>query len=218
MQGGAGSGVWSETPDIRRKSTTPRREEAIARVEAAIARLAARQHGMVTRAQLLGLGLSSRDIDYRIRTGRLWRVHRGVYAVGHVPPSPHARAIAAVLACGPGARLSYRAAGALWALGLRWPELIDVTAPTRRRHNGIRVHRSRTLTPNDVTTHFGIPVTTPARTLLDLAEVLDTASLTRAVNEARLAHRVTLAELAELIARSPGRATNRLRPFVDHNT
>jgi Protein of unknown function (DUF559) len=80
------------------------------------------------------------------------------------------------------------------------------------------VHRSRTLTPDDITTHFGVPVTTPARTLLDLAEVLDTRSLTRAVNEARLARRVTLPDLAELTARSPGRATKRLRPFVETAT
>jgi hypothetical protein len=66
-----------------------------------------------------------------------------------------------------------------------------------------------------VTVHFGIPVTTPARTLLDLAEVLDTASLTRAANEARLRHKSTLPELRELLIRSPGRATRRLKPFVE---
>jgi very-short-patch-repair endonuclease len=173
------------------------------------------QHGMIHRDQLLAAGLDRNAIAYRVQIGRLHLRHRGVYAVGHVPPSPHARAMAAVLACGPDARLSHQAAGALWAFGLRWPEIIDVTARTKRRHKGIRVHRSRTLTPQDVTVHFGIPVTTPARTLLDLAEVLDTPSLTRAVNEARLAHRVTLTELAELIDRSPGRATKRLRPLVE---
>jgi hypothetical protein len=70
----------------------------------------------------------------------------------------------------------------------------------------------------DVTVHFGIPVTTPARTLLDLAEVLDTPSLTRAVNEARLKHRSTLPELRELLVRSPGRTTRRLRPFIENTT
>ena len=69
-----------------------------------------------------------------------------------------------------------------------------------------------------MTVHFGIPVTTPARTLLDLAEVLDTPSLTRAVNEARLRHESTLPELRELLARSPGRATRRLRPFIEDTT
>ena len=95
--------------------------------------------------------------------------------------------MAAVLACGPGAALSHRSAAALWGLG-RTPETIDVTARTDHRVNGVRVHRSRTLTPGDVTHHYGIPVTTPQRTLRDLRRVLDSTSLTRAVNDARLAH------------------------------
>jgi hypothetical protein len=170
---------------------------------------------MVHADQLAAAGLDRNAIDYRVRIGRLHLRHRGVYAVGHVPPSPHARAMAAVLACRPSSFLSYHSGGALWAMGIRWRPIIDITAPTKHRHKGIRVHRSRTLTARDVTVHFGIPVTTPARTLLDLAEVLDTPSLTRAVNEARLRHRSTLPELRELLARSPGRATRRLRPFVE---
>ncbi len=81
--------------------------------------------------QLLGLGLSAREIDYRVRTGRLWRVHHGVYCVGRPPVTPHERAMAAVLACGRGAALSHRPGGALWEVGLRWPELMEVTAPSR---------------------------------------------------------------------------------------
>jgi hypothetical protein len=183
-----------------------------------VARRAAEQHGYVHRDQLLAAGLGPKAIAYRVRIGRLHLRHRGVYAVGHVPPSPHARAMAAVLACRPGAFLSYHSGGALWVMGIRWRPIIDVTATTKHRHKGIRVHRSRTLTARDVTVHFGIPVTTPARTLLDLAEVLDTPSLTRAVNEARLRHRSTLPELRELVARSPGRATRRLRPFIEDTT
>ena len=82
---------------------------------------------------------------------------------------------------------------------------------------GIRVHRSP-LTQRDITRHYGIPVTTLARTLLDLAEVLSTPSLTRAVNEAGLRRKATLTDLAELLDRSPGRATKRLRPFVERPT
>jgi hypothetical protein len=167
---------------------------------------------------LIAAGLGAKAIVYRVKIGRLHQRYRGVYAVGHVPPSPHARAMAAVLACRPGSFLSFQSGGALWAMGLRWAPIIDVTAATKHRHKGIRVHRSRTLTPADVTVHFGIPVTTPARTLLDLAEVLDTPSLTRAVNEARLRHRSTLPGLRELLARSPGRATRRLGPFVEDTT
>ncbi len=95
--------------------------------------------------------------------------------------------MAAVLACGPGAVLSHRSAAALWGLG-RTPETIDVTARTDHRVNGVRVHRSRTLTGADVTRHYGIPVTTAQRTLFDLRRILDPASLTRALNDARLAH------------------------------
>jgi hypothetical protein len=126
--------------------------------------------------------------------------------------------MAAVLACGPGAFLSHWSAGSLWSIGIRWALIIDVTARSKHRLEGIRVHRSRTLTPQDTTIHFGIPVTTPARTLLDLAPHLDTPSLTRAVNEARLRHNSTLPDLADLLTRNPGRATNRLRPFVQHVT
>jgi predicted transcriptional regulator of viral defense system len=207
--------VWSKNPNNSGKSTTPTAEGR--RIDAVIARLAARQHGMVTRVQLLNAGLSSADIDYRLRIGRLVRVHNGVYAVGHIPPSPHARAMAAVLACGPGAVLSHRSAAALWGMGVRWTTDIDVTTRAKRSRRGIRVHRSRTLTGADVTRHYGIPVTTPARTLLDLAAVLDDTALTRAVNEARLARKGVTTELAALLARSPGRATTRLKPILDHD-
>src|SRR4051812_36360331 len=210
MTRGARGRVWSVELNNSAQGTTP--------VDLAVARRAALQHGMVHRDQLAAAGLDRNAIDYRVRIGRLHLRHRGVYAVGHVPPSPHARAMAAVLACRPSACLSYHSGGALWAMGIRWGPIVDVTAPTKHRHKGIRVHRSKLLTPPDVTVHFGIPVTTPARTLLDLAEVLDTPSLTRAVNEARLRHKSTLPELRELLARSPGRATHRLRPFVERET
>src|SRR3954464_10183902 len=85
--------MWSERGNSSHEPTTP--------VDAVLARLAAPQHGMVTRDQLVSAGLNADAIAYRLKVGRLHRVHRGVYAVGHLPPSPHARAMAAVLACGP---------------------------------------------------------------------------------------------------------------------
>ena len=153
--------------------------------ERRIAEIAARQHGLVTRPQLVRAGFADTAINHRVKSGRLHRLHRGVYAVGHRPPSPHARAMAAVLACGPDAVLSHRSAAALWDL-IRWDRPIEITSRNARQHRGVLVHRSRTLTRADVTRHYAIPVTTPERTLKDLTRLIDPASLTRAVNDARL--------------------------------
>ena len=174
-----------------------------------IARLATRQHGVVTIAQLLACGLDRNAIKYRVRVGRLHLLHRGVYAVGHRPPSPLAAAIAAVLACGPEAVLSHRSAAALWKIVPRWHSPTEVTAPTKRRLKGIHVHRSQDV---DATTHYGIRVTSPARTLVDLADVLNPKQLTRAMNEALVLRLVTANELATLLTRYPGRRTSQLTP------
>ncbi len=141
---------------------------------------------MVTRNQLLDAGFDVNAIEYRMRIGRLHRLHRGVYAVGYRPPSPHARAMAAVLACGSGAVLSHRSAAVLWEIVPRRQGPVDVTARGYHQHRGIRANRSTTLTGADITRHYGIPITTPARTLADLARVLPSHPLTRAVNEARI--------------------------------
>jgi Transcriptional regulator, AbiEi antitoxin/Protein of unknown function (DUF559) len=172
--------------------------------------LAAEQHGMITRSQLLNAGVGPDTVDRWIKAGRLIRVHRGVYALGHLPLSPHARAMAGVLACGPDAVLSHRSAGALWGL-IRHHGPVDVTAATQHRHSGVALHRSR-LAMSDVTVHYGIPTTTPARTLADLADVLDPAALTRAVNEARIRHLTSLDAIAQQLR--PGRATKTLAQIV----
>jgi predicted transcriptional regulator of viral defense system len=177
--------------------------------EVALAELAAGQHGVVTLAQLAALGIGAGAIKYRRRSGRLHLLHQGVYAVGHRPPSPLATAIAAVLACGPDAALSHRSAAALWRIIPRWPSKPEVTAPTKHRVKGIHVHRSQTA---DATTHYGINVTTPLRTLVDLADVLPPQQLTRALNEAQVQRLTTPQELTTLLTRYPGRRTARLTP------
>ena len=117
--------------------------------------------------------------------------------------------MAAVLACGPDAALSHGSAAALWRILPRWPSPTHVTAPSERRHPGIHVHRS----PHaDATTHYGIRVTTPARTLVDLADVLTPHQLTRALNEAQVQRLVTANELTTLLTRYPGRRTSQLTP------
>jgi very-short-patch-repair endonuclease len=171
--------------------------------------VAADQHGVVTQAQLIAAGLDRDAIAYRRRVGRLHLLHRGVYAVGHRPPSPLATAIAAVLACGPDAVLSHRSAAALWRIVPRWHTPTEVTAPTQHRLKEILVHRSR---HQDTTVHYGIRVTTPLRTLVDLADVLPAKRLTRALNEAQVQRLVTPAELTTLLTRYPGRRTARLTP------
>ncbi len=181
----------------------------------ALAVLASRQHGVVSRRQLLDAGFTSKKIAYRVKIGRLHRVHEGVYAVGHTPSSLLSNAMAAVLACGESAVLSHRSAAALWNIDPSWRAPVEVTTPGNHCHRGVRVHRSRTLTPQDTTKRHGIPVTTPARTLLDLADVLDDVALARAVNEAQVLRLLRLDDLAAILERSPGRrATRRLRAFV----
>jgi very-short-patch-repair endonuclease len=162
------------------------REER-ANPDAAIARIAARQHGVVTYAQLIAAGLTSSGIDRRIRAGRLHRVYRGVYAVGHAGLSIEGEWVAAVFACGEGAVLSHRSAAQLWRMLEPARGLIDVTIPTasgRRRRKGIRIHRSPSMPIADTTCEDGIAVTTPARTLEDLKRVVNHGLHRRAVRQA----------------------------------
>jgi Transcriptional regulator, AbiEi antitoxin len=172
-------------------------------VEQELARIAGRQYGVVTRAQLLRAGITFNEIEHRLNVGLLIREHRGVYRVGHRAPSMEARFLAAVLAGGDGALLSGRAAGHLLAL-LRGsaPEL-EVTAPTDRRIEGVRTRRSRLVTRHDAMTFRGIPVTTVARTLVDLASVLGVDDLARACHEAGVRYRTTPADVEQVLARRP---------------
>lgn len=153
----------------------------------------------MARDQLRRLGFSDADIAHRVRMGRLHRLHRGVYAVGHPKVTREGRFLAAVMAIGDGAVLTSRAAGVLWALldAERWGGgPVEVTAPRgRRSRDGIRVRAAR-LAAAEVTRRNGIPVTTPTRTLADLAAVLPAAALRRAVNEALVQRRTSLPQLA----------------------
>lgn len=190
--------------------------------EARIADLASRQHGLVTRTQLLGIGLTSRVVDGRVKAKRLWPVHRGVYQVGPVVP-PHAREMAAVLACGPGAVVSHRSAAALWQLLPRGGESapVEVTIPRRDRGRrpGIRAHRVPALEAADVAVVEGVPVTTPGRTLLDLAFAASSRDLEHAVARAERKQLTSRRELAELIERHPKRRGVRaLRALLQDGT
>lgn len=136
-----------------------------------LTRLAAAQHGVVSRRQLRALGFTDREVTRAIESGRLHRVFRGVYAVGHPNVSQRGRLRAAALACGDGAAISHRSAGALLGLLDKGPTVIDVIAPLSRgrKIEGIRFHRVRPPRRDEAGTLGGIPCTSPARTLVDLA-------------------------------------------------
>jgi predicted transcriptional regulator of viral defense system len=145
-------------------------------IDAQVAELARRQHGVVERQQLVALGLSLDAIDHRVECGRLLRLHRGVYAVGHRKLTGLGVWMAAVLAAGPGAVLSHRSAGALWGVRAWSGRRVEIAVPRRRRvRDGLVLHETQ-LPEDERDEHEGIPVTTPARTLLDLAAVLDSTS------------------------------------------
>jgi very-short-patch-repair endonuclease len=182
----------------------------VARADVSIAKIARRQHGVVSVGQLYGLGLGERAVRCRVDAGRLHRLHRGVYAVGHVALSPHGRQLAAVLAIGRGpsfedgsvldywrAAVSHRSAACLWNLlpeANRPNDVIVRGDGGRAKRPGIRVHRSLTLVPTEVTLLQGIPVTTPARTISDLrratsvgrSRALSARELRKAVRQANV--------------------------------
>jgi very-short-patch-repair endonuclease len=149
-----------------------------------------------------GLGLTREMIDGRIARGVLHRVHRGVYAVGHSRLTQQGRYMAAVLACGGGAVLSHRSAAAHWRIA-RYSGRITVTAPRRRRRAKSELVPvcCSTLAPNEVTIHDGIPITTVARTILDLAAVQPPSAVEKAIREAEYLRRFDLDELQRLLDR-----------------
>jgi predicted transcriptional regulator of viral defense system len=150
--------------------------------------MAAGQHGVVSVEQLHEAGLGPDKIKRRVRAGRLHRLHRGVYAVGHRGISQQGQWMAATLAVGGGAALSHRSAAALWdLLPSRRGDDIDVTTPGnggRRQRAGIRLRRSSSLEARHLTRRRAIPVTTPARTLSDLQSSVSPQELRRAHRQA----------------------------------
>jgi len=189
-------------------------------IEQAIAVLAGRQHGYVTRSQLIALGLRPDAIDYRARTGRLISVHAGVYAVGHASRMPVALAMAAVLACGDQAALSHGSAAALWGFAKHWGRPFEVTiAGSERRRPGIKIHRSRVLARRDITRQLGIRVTSPARTVLDFAACFTGRRLSRMVNDALRTPYLHVPDLADVLNRNPTHpGTRRVLPLVQEPT
>jgi predicted transcriptional regulator of viral defense system len=173
--------------------------------DALLAELADRQHGAVSHAQLIALGLGRGAIRHRVQRKRLHPVHRGVYSVGRRGLTRSGVWMAAVLACGPGAVLSHRSAAVLWGIRRADPMRTDVTAPARvGRRRGMRAHRG-SLAADEITEVDSIPVTTVARTLLDLAAILDSHDVERAIEQAEALRLADATPMAALVARYPGR-------------
>lgn len=172
---------------------------------ASVRKLAEEQHGVVAWRQLLSLGLGRGQIEARVRSGKLLPLHRGVFALGHRRIDLRGRWLAAVLACGPNAVLSYGSAAQLWDIrGSRGP--IEVTRRSgHRRPHGVRLHQTRSLPPEHMTIEAAIPVTTPERTLLDLATRLDRVQMERALVAADRAKRIRWPELVQVVEEGRGR-------------
>lgn len=175
-------------------------------MDGAIARIAADQHGVVTRRQLLDAGITERMIGKRIAVGHLVKLHRGVYAVGHTHLRIEGFWLAAVLAVGDRAALSHRDAAGLHGLRPSNRTRIDVSTTNERKPTAkIHVHGRRLLAARDVTNVQGIPVTTVARTLVDLAEVVAGDALRKALSEAERQGTLDVTGIEAAIGRLRGR-------------
>lgn len=171
--------------------------------EPAVAWIAARQLGVVTTWQLRAAGWGRGMVSRRLASGRLTHLHRGVYAVGR-PLLPGARELAAVLACGADAVVSHRSAAVLWGLTTVPPAEVEVSvvAKNRKSRRGVRVHRLSTLDARDRTERNGIPVTSPARTLIDFAASASADDLEWALAQARAMRLVGDWELSAALGRA----------------
>jgi very-short-patch-repair endonuclease len=161
----------------------------------------------VKRAQLLGAGISRHTIDRKARTGDLHRVHRGIYLVGHRAQAPMAKEWAALLVCGDGALISHCSAAYMWSILPQGPSEVDVTLVGRRCRpkGGVRVHVTARIDPRDLRHKDRIPLTAPARTVIDLAADRDDATLRRALGEARVLQLVSDRELRAALDRAGSR-------------
>ena len=174
----------------------------------AIQALAAEQHGVIARRQLLAAGLSAGGVDHWVRIGRLIVVRRGVYALGHAEMRREGHALAAVLAVGDDAVLSHRSAARQWGLRPWSGAFFELSIPSgrgRKPQRDLRVHRSVDLHPSEIGEDDGIPITTPARTLLDLAAVVPPHHLRRAVERAEQLEIYDHTAVLRVLAAHPGR-------------
>lgn len=182
--------------------------------------LARRQAGVVSRRQLLALGVSADRVKHWLATQRLHPVHAGVYAVGRPQIDRFGTWAAALLACGTGAYLSHSSAGALWGLCPEGPEVeVTVARASPAKRAGVHVYRRAALLEADRTAERGLPVTTPARTLIDLSLRFGDDPLEKAINEADRRDLLDPERLRDELDLRPGvPGTPRLRRLLDRRT
>lgn len=183
--------------------------------------LARTQHSVVTRAQLVELGLSPEAIQHRIERGRLHPLHRGVYALGRPQLDQLGTWMAAVLRCGPEALLGYGSAAALLGIAEQVPQMVEIVVPSHvdRRPPGIRVHRRAVLRAGDRDERRGVPVTGPAATLIDCASRVGSKSLEAMVNAADRLDLIDPEALLREVEATPSRPGRRaLRELLDRQT
>jgi very-short-patch-repair endonuclease len=177
---------------------------------------AQKQGGHVTWAQMLEVGMTTRTISRWIASGKLIRVYRGVYAVGHLQSNPIDAAHAALLAGGERCALAGPCALVLWGVWRYWPKRLEIVLAGDRRPSGLIVHRSTTLLKRDITMVQGLRVTSAARTMLDNASRLNAKRLARAVNDLRLRDLLTVEQIEDVIARNPTHeAVTLLQPHLE---
>jgi len=193
----------SAAPDLEWHLSRAGRDLDATRPDVRLAWLAGNQWGVVDTDDLRRCGLDKDAVARRVRAGHLHPLYKRVFAVGHTNLPQQARILAAVKACGTTAVASHHAAGELYGLVQLRDRRPDVTLPgaPTRRHPRIRVHRTARLEPRDVTRRHGVPATTPARTLVDLAGALTYKQLRRATRESQAQRLVALPQLVETLAR-----------------
>ena len=176
-------------------------------VERVIARIGRRQDNVITFEQLLDAGLGSRGVSHRVKARTMQRLYRGVFLLGAAPPTLMARARAAVFACGEGAVASHRSAAELFGLLPEAGGGVDVTVVGRNpgAEPGIRLHRPRAIAKPDVTSARGIPVTSIARTICDLAASESPREVELAFQEALFRDIVTPRAVLAVLDREPRR-------------
>lgn len=186
-----------------------------------LAYLVHRQHGMIARRQALAAGVRPRSLDRLLARGHLLKTrHRGVYAVGHYAQAPMAEEMAAILALGRGAVLSHRSAGAYWGLCERPRGFVEVIRPRcgATKLAGVKSYRIETLQQDEWLMVGAMPVTTVARTLLDLAAVLSKDQLASAFSAADRTNRIQVGAIRRLIEPGRRRGAAALRAvFVDYD-